>query len=541
MALEPVLPRPDRTATLNSVWKILVLFCFGIGACVTRAPASVTLESSAVGFHFLEGEPVNVALVVSGPNKRGRVTWELRDIDTQYAQSGTIDLPAVKKDASARIPIPIQLPERGLYRLSIRGRAGRPLELTQNVALTFPPGEASASSPWGVFYVPPIWFESEKPDSATRAAESLRRLGAQWTRLNFYAHSLEPVTWVKKDSAIEISADLRRWKRYVRELRGRGIRIMGTIAQIPRVFSSKPDAQQEHGDGGPTYNKVPPADYALWEQLVENLAREFRGEIDLWEIWNEPDNQGVYWQGTFEEFAELVKRTAAAVRRGNADARVGGCGFTCSDGGLWVAEILLRQGIGPSLDFWTTHYTDGEPQYLERWSALLRQHGLNIPHWNTEERTHVPLNNWSHGLLGSAKFLHVAIGYEDQAPLVEKDYSLRPAGLAFATASHLIGDARHIERVELTDGVAHLLQRGDGAVGFVDWSSKRGTVWQRKVRSVEVVLPAGEARLTVTRLNGKSQTLTASSTGLVQVESDEEGVFLHGVSGMQIQSQAKKD
>jgi hypothetical protein len=214
---------------------------------------------------------------------------------------------------------------------------------------------------------------------------------------------------------------------------------------------------------------------------------------------------------------ELVRHTATGLRRGNPWAKIGGCGFASTDAGYWVAEILLNQGLAQVVDVVTVHYTDQSAGAIDRWRSLLGRYTPNRPIWNTEEKSVLPLTNLRHGLERTGKFLHVAIGYDDYGPLVNKDYSVRPEGLAFATVAAVLGGAKY-ERSFETGGVRVDLFReapertvavleGKGRVGL---RSAPGTRWD------------------VTNLLGKTRVLVADAAGLLQVETGVAPVLVHG-------------
>jgi len=58
-------------------------------------------------------------------------------------------------------------------------------------------------------------------------------------------------------------------------------------------------------------------------RYCEASAKHYRGLIDYWEIWNEPYIR-YFFKGTSEQFAAVLDAGAAAIRRGNPDARIVG-------------------------------------------------------------------------------------------------------------------------------------------------------------------------------------------------------------------------
>lgn len=98
---------------------------------------------------------------------------------------------------------------------------------------------------------------------------------------------------------------------------------------------------------------VPPASWDRWRSLVraflDTLARDPRfGEgamRDWWfEVWNEP-NIPVFWQGTFDQYRDCYRATAAAVREAGYAIRLGGPALAylpASDGPAAGAPLMRR-------------------------------------------------------------------------------------------------------------------------------------------------------------------------------------------------------
>jgi xylan 1,4-beta-xylosidase len=135
--------------------------------------------------------------------------------------------------------------------------------------------------------------------------------------------------------------------------RERGLKPYVEIGFMPEVLSVKPEPYaipkvtqgppKQALTGGWTY---PPKDYAKWEGLIEAWAKHCgerfgRDEAEgwFWELWNEPNI--AYWKGTPAEYNRLYDHTAAALKRGLPNARIGGPHVTsAADRG---AERFLRQ------------------------------------------------------------------------------------------------------------------------------------------------------------------------------------------------------
>jgi len=356
-------------------------------------------------------------------------------------------------DGTVEAALPLDLPGRGLYKLAVSASSGdAEARAETSVAVVFAPAETDPKSPWGIFWVP-------VGDNPRDAARSIRLLGASWARFNFWAFSFDRIA-VTEGPEPEVSPEYSRWKRHARALHDEGLFIMGEIAQCPRVLSSRPDDTSSEGDAGPMWARVKPRDYALWDQLMEKLAQDFSSEIDVWEIWNEP-NIG-FWEGTVEEYAELVEHTARAFRRGNPDARIAAGGFVA---GFDFVGKLFQLGLGDNIDILSVHYTDEKPAEIARWRDLLAKHDLSLPIWNSEEKSEIPLRNLAGGVERSFKFIHVEIGYPDYRPLVARDLTVLPAGIAFSVAAHCIGAGEYAGECRDVPGFeVHFFRRGDEIV-----------------------------------------------------------------------------
>jgi beta-xylosidase len=104
---------------------------------------------------------------------------------------------------------------------------------------------------------------------------------------------------------------------------------------MPEALSSHPTPYRHHWQPGDNYNDIytgwsyPPADYAKWGELIDQLGRHVvarygREEVDSWyfEVWNEPDIG--YWHGTPEEYQKLFDFARRRIEARRADGKVGG-------------------------------------------------------------------------------------------------------------------------------------------------------------------------------------------------------------------------
>ena len=111
---------------------------------------------------------------------------------------------------------------------------------------------------------------------------------------------------------------------------------------------------------------VPPKDDAAWVDYIQAFMRYLIHrygveEIRTWffEVWNEPDLPGAFFNGTREEYFHLYALTARAIKAVDAGIPVGG---PATSNSKWVKSFLAfcRQNDVP-VDFVSTHQYAGDP------------------------------------------------------------------------------------------------------------------------------------------------------------------------------------
>ena len=109
-------------------------------------------------------------------------------------------------------------------------------------------------------------------------------------------------------------------------------------------------------------NVTPPRDMNRWSQLIEALTRHVtarygRDEVRQWyfEVWNEPNLSG-FFSGTQAEYFALYDASVQAIKRVDAQYRVGGPATAGMDEGAWIPEMIAHCAeTGAPIDFISTH------------------------------------------------------------------------------------------------------------------------------------------------------------------------------------------
>jgi len=142
---------------------------------------------------------------------------------------------------------------------------------------------------------------------------------------------------------------------------------------------------------------VEPKDYERWEDLIYRLVRHYKergSAIRYWEVANEPDigeDGGCPYRFKPESYVRYYKHTAAAVRRADPEAKVGGPALAGWKSPLLPALLETAAAKKAPLDFVSWHIYSSDPLEIrgtvEGVKALLKKYpGLNpetiLDEWN---------------------------------------------------------------------------------------------------------------------------------------------------------------
>jgi len=104
----------------------------------------------------------------------------------------------------------------------------------------------------------------------------------------------------------------------------------------------------------------PPAEYGEFRRFMQQMAERYRGRVDAYELWNEPNLAREWWGDTLDpaRFVALVAEGAQGVRAGDPDALVisGAPGVTGIDDGVTAIDDrvflrgMLEAGVGQWVD-----------------------------------------------------------------------------------------------------------------------------------------------------------------------------------------------
>lgn len=152
--------------------------------------------------------------------------------------------------------------------------------------------------------------------------DSSAQLGATWERNVFSWADLQPHgpdDW-RADDYFPLSM--------VQRERDRGLEVVGVLQFTPKWAAERPDQGERSVPRNLAASADSPDNY--WARFTGRLAAYYKGRIDKWIIWNEPEfnpgDKGVgesySWLGTDEEYYLLLKRAYQSIKAANPDATV---------------------------------------------------------------------------------------------------------------------------------------------------------------------------------------------------------------------------
>ncbi len=367
--------------------------------------------------------------------------------------------------------------------------------------LTAKAGESTAKMPFGVVAdhsakEPPsgrlnvdgatAWLERQGRHDAI--AQMLRTAGIGWVRERFSWAGTEPekgkVNWQQYDATADAFAK-------------HGVRVY-------QIFHDTP--AWSHAGRKNTRN---PADLRDAYAFAKRLAEHYKGRVQAWEVWNEPDI--FFWPDLSDTFAGLQKAAYLGFKAGDPTLPVligsfcrGHCAFD---------ENLFDAGIRDYFDVFNWHiYAPPEayPATLARYLELLKRHSCDDrPVWLTEagirlqatlpdgeitaaderrQADFVP-KSFAYSLAAGtdSHFFFVLPYYLEngvQFGALRKDLTPRPGFIAIAAAVDILGEARFLGFLATQE------KEGFTAIAFDSGKGRVAVVWSNAPREAELDVAA---------------------------------------------------
>jgi hypothetical protein len=422
--------------------------------------------------------------LLPNPVDHAKLVWALRDWDGATVGQGVKDLrlPAQAEPCRIAVDVPAGTREfvEAQFELQVEGQKIAPAAAcyVAPVAGT-EDGKPDPTSPWGMgLYLYRYPNTPQGLAEMDRAAELAARAGVKWSREEF--------NWARIEGR-KGEYDWSFYDRLVATAKRHGIGVYGLLAYW--------------SDWTKPYTQEGIDDYC---RFAAAAAERYRGDIQSWEIWNEPNI--FFWQGPKDLYATLLKQAHDAIKKANAKAQVLGC----STAGVDVAFIKRTLELHGPFDVLTIHPYRAElidPGFiddLQKAADLVKPAtGPARPVWITEmgwttsavfpwagqdfrpvgERQQAQLLARSYlDALASGVDPNISwydfrddgedpFNFECHMGIVTRDFHPKPAYRAFATLTRLLGGKHFDGPVEAGRGVVAFRFTGEpGTTVVALWS-----------------------------------------------------------------------
>ena len=331
--------------------------------------------------------------------------------------------------------------------------------------------------------------------------------------MNILFHPLNHVPWpgvplggwrTSHVNWADIQLEKNRWyfdllDKYVQWSQQNHTPILMPLTYTPRWASSTPDAPTDVEANNPPGLSGPPRDMEDWRIFVRTIATRYKGRIQNWEIWNEP-NRSQSWTGSVDAMVAMTREAARILKEVDPGCTVVSPAPTGLNG-LPFLDKFLAKGGGKFVDVIGYHFyvsRDDPPEamlpLIDKVKSTMKEYGVaDKPLWNTEAGWLGPsllspdlqaayisrafILNWAAGV---NRFYWYAWEnhHGTQIELTGPDNAtLTPAGRAFATTQTWMKGAALSQCASPHDGVWICdLHRAEKPSHIV-WSAKGDTVF----------------------------------------------------------------
>lgn len=338
------------------------------------------------------------------------------------------------------------------------------------------------------------------------APEAATQAGVGWERVLFWWRGLQPNGPHEWD--IHYFPD-----GVLNEERAQGREIVGMLANAP-----------DWANGGQGTAGVPQGLYLpyndannLWGQFVHRIVSLYKGRIDHWIIWNEPDvwdpgHPGYTWAGSVEDYYQLLKVGYLAAKEANPQCTIHLAGLTF----WWDAEhgreqyfnrflnVVAQDPTAPDHDYYfdvvTLHIyfrTQSVYDIVTLFRQAMREHDFEKPIWINE--TNAPPSEDPQDPVADPRFV---VTLDEQASFIIQSFAL-----GLAAGAERIAVYKMIDWPKPADAIEpYGLLRDDGSrrpafaayqVVTTYFAGTQGAFLERSTNLDQVTLVQGERTTTV--------------------------------------------
>jgi hypothetical protein len=230
----------------------------------------------------------------------------------------------------------------------------------------------------------------------------------------------------------------------------------------PSWASARPNERSAYGEG----RAAEPASVEDWRIYVRTIAQRYKGRINTYEIWNEP-NDKAFFSGTTAKLVELTCEAYRTLKEIDPAIVVVSPAYT-GEQNIGKLEEFLAQGGGKCIDVVAYHLyvplnsPEAIPPLVERIRQAMKRQALgHLPLWNTESGWIIENSDGTPE--GKAPDTWLRVGVEQSAAFVARSYLLGSA----SGLDRFYWYAWDDEAMGLVEPTAKSLKPGGVALGVV--------------------------------------------------------------------------
>jgi hypothetical protein len=282
-----------------------------------------------------------------------------------------------------------------------------------------------------------------------------------------------------------------RLDRYIAMAQQHGTSILLPLGGSPTWASARPQVGSHYSPGF----TAEPANLDDWRTFVRTVVTRYKGRIQAYEIWNEP-NLKDFWSGTTDQMLTLTKEASQIIHSVDPGAIVVSPSATAEWGIPWLAEFL-KKGGGQYVDVIGFHlYLDPPTKspeeivpFIQHVRRTISENNLgNMPLWNTESGVIGPprfdSDDAAGGFLARVYILAWAAGvqrfywyaWDNQGMALktydEANHTVAPAGYAYKVMEQWLVGAQMAGCTESVDHTWTCQLSRSGTKEWIVWNSQ---------------------------------------------------------------------
>jgi Glycosyl hydrolases family 39 len=173
--------------------------------------------------------------------------------------------------------------------------------------------------------------------------------------------------------------------KYVALAQQKHVKVLLPLVTTPSWASARPE---EVEGGNPEGSAAEPAEIDDWRNFVRSVATRYKGQIEAYEIWNEP-NLKMFWTGSVEQLVDLSREAFQIIKTIDPAALVVLPSCTVETGPQYLDEFLKKGGSKYGDVIGYHFYVRAKPpeaivDVAARVRDVLRSNHVDKPLWNTE-------------------------------------------------------------------------------------------------------------------------------------------------------------